>query len=352
MGIRVSFVGDICINNGYDKLSDEGINPFEALKESVVETDYLVGNFESPVLTDKGLNLNKKLYLNSSEKAIKLLGSLPFNLMTLSNNHLLDTLEEGFFRTKECLAKLEADSFGAGDFSENNHHIYTTEIKGNRVTFINSCHSDTNPRTPESKIKLFIYDIQKIEALVKEHSKTSDYVIPILHWGGIMDYGHFPAKYQVKDARTLIDAGATAIIGHHPHCIQSLDSYKGKPIVYSIGNFCFDDVIAHEKLVRVRNTGKSGYMCHLDLDGEFSKLKVEEIINEDLHLKIRPRRFYHKFIDYQLRLFKIFPFSFILQKQFLLKIEPKIFYYQMSDKSLIEKLKRFNLGKLKRFFRN
>ncbi len=352
MGIRISFIGDICINNGYDKLADYGINPFKDLRLSFKKTDYLIGNFESPILTKKGINKNKKLYLYSNEKAVKLLGVLPFNLMTLSNNHLLDTLEEGFYKTKKCLSDLGIESFGAGDFSIGDHHLYSTEIQGKKVTFINTCHQDTNPRTPKSNIKLLIYNIQKMEALVREHAKSSDYVIPILHWGGIMDYSHFPAKYQIKDARTLIDAGAAAIIGHHPHCIQPLDSYKGRPIVYSIGNFCFDDVITHGKLIKVRKTGKSGYICHLDLDQDTSKLKVEEIENKNLNINIRSRKFYHKLIDYQLYMFKIFPFAFKLQKQFLLKIEPKIFYYQMSDKSLLEKLKTFNLRKLKSFFRS
>ena len=80
MGIRISFVGDISTSNGYEKLADHGIHPFKDLRLCF-------------------------------EKAVELLGVLPFNLMTLSNNHLLDSLEEGFYKTKKCLIDLGIKSF-------------------------------------------------------------------------------------------------------------------------------------------------------------------------------------------------------------------------------------------------
>jgi poly-gamma-glutamate capsule biosynthesis protein CapA/YwtB (metallophosphatase superfamily) len=64
------------------------------------------------------------------------------------------------------------------------------------------------------------------------------YVIVYLHWG--VEYQQTPTRKQRRDAYLLIDAGADAIIGHHPHVIQKEETYKNKPIFYSLGNFIFD----------------------------------------------------------------------------------------------------------------
>ena len=66
----------------------------------------------------------------------------------------------------------------------------------------------------------------------------ADLVIPMLHWGHEMCEA--PEKSQKVLARKMIDAGADAVIGAHPHVVQTFDVYRGKPIIYSLGNFVFD----------------------------------------------------------------------------------------------------------------
>ena len=65
-----------------------------------------------------------------------------------------------------------------------------------------------------------------------------DVVILTLHWG--IEYQHLPESYQSQMAKDFIDAGADVIIGHHPHCIQGVETYHGGLIFYSLGNFIFD----------------------------------------------------------------------------------------------------------------
>ena len=66
----------------------------------------------------------------------------------------------------------------------------------------------------------------------------ADVVIPFLHWG--IEHVHMPEEYQAKLAHKMIEAGADAVIGAHPHIPQTVDWYHGKPIVYSLGNFVFN----------------------------------------------------------------------------------------------------------------
>ena len=68
--------------------------------------------------------------------------------------------------------------------------------------------------------------------------QRADVVIPYIHWG--VEETEAPTREQKALARRLIDGGASAVVGHHPHVIQTVDVYKGRPIVYSLGNFVFD----------------------------------------------------------------------------------------------------------------
>ncbi len=79
------------------------------------------------------------------------------------------------------------------------------------------------------------------DEIIKEIKKIRnkvDFVIVSLHWG--IEFKQIPTGTQVKKAHRLIDAGADLILGHHPHVLQSIEYYKGKYIVYSLGNFVFD----------------------------------------------------------------------------------------------------------------
>ena len=78
-------------------------------------------------------------------------------------------------------------------------------------------------------------DVQRRDARRNDHA---DVVVPFLHWG--REGTPEPEASQRELARRLIDAGASAVIGAHPHVTQTVDVYKGRPIVYSLGNFVFD----------------------------------------------------------------------------------------------------------------
>jgi poly-gamma-glutamate capsule biosynthesis protein CapA/YwtB (metallophosphatase superfamily) len=66
----------------------------------------------------------------------------------------------------------------------------------------------------------------------------ADLVIPFMHWG--WEYQRLPSPRQRRLARLMVDAGADAVVGTHPHVIQDIEFYQGKPIAYSLGNFVFD----------------------------------------------------------------------------------------------------------------
>lgn len=93
--------------------------------------------------------------------------------------------------------------------------------------------------------------IGDLQSSIEEHKKENPEhrVIVTLHWGA--EYQHYPMSLQRRQAKKLIEAGADAIIGHHPHVVQSFESIMGKPVFYSIGNLIFDNKnpITHEGIL-------------------------------------------------------------------------------------------------------
>ncbi|MDF2908960.1 MAG: hypothetical protein K0R34_4281, partial [Herbinix sp.] len=82
------------------------------------------------------------------------------------------------------------------------------------------------------------YDPTLFLESIKEAKENADFVVAYVHWG--VERNNYPEKYQKVFAQNYIDAGADAVIGCHPHVMQGLEFYKGKPIAYSLGNFWFN----------------------------------------------------------------------------------------------------------------
>ncbi|MFC5044434.1 CapA family protein [Aquimarina hainanensis] len=80
--------------------------------------------------------------------------------------------------------------------------------------------------------------LQGIQSYRQQYPK--EVIVVIVHWG--MEYTHRPTSRQSMLARQLIDHQVDIVIGHHPHVVQQISYYKGKPIIYSLGNLIFDQV--------------------------------------------------------------------------------------------------------------
>ena len=73
--------------------------------------------------------------------------------------------------------------------------------------------------------------------LIKNLKKKTDIVIVYFHWG--IERDKKPQSSQRKLAKQVLNCGVDLIVGSHPHVLQGIETYKGKKIVYSLGNFCF-----------------------------------------------------------------------------------------------------------------
>ncbi len=250
--LKIVAVGDIMYGRKVGKLleqKDEGYTyAFSDVKGILNSGDIVFGNLESP-MTDSTISLSKekKIILKCNPKAIEGIKDAGFNILSLANNHMLDYYGQGMLDTVEILDNNDILHSGAGkDITAARKAAIITK---NGVTFGLLSYSDmvtyTYAGTPNisynagiEKAGAMPRDYETIREDIAALRSEVDLVAVSLHWG-IEESFQIPSD-QIEFARKLLDDGADMILGHHPHQFQGMEIYKGKPIIYSMGNFLFD----------------------------------------------------------------------------------------------------------------
>lgn len=155
-----------------------------------------------------------------------------FDHFTLSNNHFSDQGKKGMEETYTNLDKLKFDYSGCADkvVSDCSSKIITRRNFKIGIAGFSMVYGT--------------FDQEKANEVVKKLKNESDLVIVNLHAG--TEYTHFHSDLQQQVARSFVDSGADMVIGHHPHVVQGMEIYRGKPIFYSLGNFIFDQYFSYD----------------------------------------------------------------------------------------------------------
>ncbi len=237
--IRMLFVGDMMLDELPGEMIREGKNPFAAFDELFLRADITIGNLEC-VISEQGVPEEKPYTFRAHPRVIPLLKKY-FSAVSLANNHSGDYGPMAFTDMLDLLDRSGVSYFGGGRNSRSAHEPYIVEVKGKRVAFLGF--NEFFPRSYEalddragiawSDDDYVIFDIQRAKTELK-----ADIVIVYPHWG--WEGEPSASTRQMKLARMMIDAGASAVVGGHPHVTQNIDRYKGKPIFYSLGNFVFN----------------------------------------------------------------------------------------------------------------
>jgi poly-gamma-glutamate capsule biosynthesis protein CapA/YwtB (metallophosphatase superfamily) len=232
--IKLLSVGDITLQTKDDK------DPFENVLHIFEKKDILFGNLET-VLSDTGEKAKKSVVLCSSPNTVKYLKDVNFDVLNIANNHILDLGTEGFKNTVDSLNDNNLNYIGA-DNDKSKSKSLILEKNGLKLGFLGYTigrFKETNTISP-SKLneKEIILDITSLK-------DKCDFVVVSLHWG--TENVFYPSPKQVDLAHRLVDAGATLILGHHPHVIQGIEKYNNGLIAYSLGNFQFDTKLSQSK---------------------------------------------------------------------------------------------------------
>lgn len=228
--IRINFVGDIALFREFQHLK---IDPFKEI--SLPESNYNIGNFEFVI----PLRREKYFFDVVDNYAIdydyfKSLNLNCFNAFGMANNHCLDYGQQGVEDVTNIFKSHGILYFGIGseDFNilkfelENISFAIFAFVKNGRWSRNSTTHFGPNT-----------YDIDKIVEKIHSLKSEVDHVIVFPHFG--TELVDIPDPADVKNSRLMIDSGASAVVGHHPHIIQGIENYKDGIIAYSLGSFIY-----------------------------------------------------------------------------------------------------------------
>ena len=219
------------------------------------QADLRITNLECPLTTEKNPVWKSGSELRGSPTHVRGLTSVPFDVVTLGNNHVFDYGAAGFDETIRLLDQHKIRWVGAGMTAEEAHRPLVVEINGVRVGIVNFSEGEDLTAAVDGP-GVFGWDLERAIKNVETLKQHTHLVLVICHCG--VEYIAFPPPYVADAFHRLADAGADLVIGHHPHVPQGIELYHGVPICYSLGNFVF----YQETQLRYR---KAGYAVEAQL---------------------------------------------------------------------------------------
>ena len=237
--LNIFVAGDIMLDrNVRNKINKEGFDSvFGDIEKMVQGYDVVVANLEGPMTTNPSLTTSLKskvLQFTFDPAMAPLLKNAGFTIFGLANNHTDNFGREGLAETRGYLANSNLAYYG--DPENATEVATTTTVHGITVAFV-GFHQFSEENFPH-----VFNEIRRLHTLKEQGSV--DYIIVSPHWG--VEYKKTPTDYQQLLGHQFIDAGADAVIGSHPHVVETLETYKGKPIYYSLGNFVFDQNFSYD----------------------------------------------------------------------------------------------------------
>lgn len=207
----ITFLGDVALISNGMKSEYKPQHPF------IFNCEYVIGN-----RTDLSPTLNKINLCSLNMNFKEIFGCAPA-AVSLMNNHVYDYGAAGFEMTVSKLKDEKIEILGQGPFYLND----------------NCCLLAYMDLGDGSQ---FCFDYDAVEAAlqgIKQHNNSSRIVVQ-MHWG--IENHPSASRSQREVGHWLVDHGADLVIGHHPHCVQPIEQYKGKYICYSLGNGLFGNI--------------------------------------------------------------------------------------------------------------
>ncbi len=242
--ITITVAGDMMFDKHVGALIEKegGAVVFEDYAGHLKSSDFVFGNLET-ALSERGIPVEGKAYtFRSSPEIAGLLKENNFTAVSIANNHILDYGTAAFTDTLQHLKAAGVFYGGGGYTREEAEAGVVIEKKDLRVGFL--AFSSVIPNVAwyarENRPGILgAYRIQEAAYTesIRKLKEKCDLVVVSVHWG---KEGSTEVRMQeMETAHKMVDAGADVVMGHHPHVVQGVELYKGKPIFYSLGNFVF-----------------------------------------------------------------------------------------------------------------
>jgi poly-gamma-glutamate synthesis protein (capsule biosynthesis protein) len=244
------FVGDMMLTRGVKSSVDKNFGgDYSKLFENLSllkDADILFANLEGDV-SDVGNNVGSKYSFRMDPAILPVIKEAGFDVVSFANNHIGDWNVSAF---KDTLSRLDGIGIlktGAGKNKADAENPVIIEKNGTKFGFIGF--SDVGPNWMEAKADnhgILLASDPRLGEIIQNAKTKCDVLIVSFHFG--VEYKTVHNSRQEGLAHTAIDNGADMIIGHHPHVMEDIEVYKGKTIVYSLGNFIFDQYFSEDTM--------------------------------------------------------------------------------------------------------
>jgi hypothetical protein len=228
-------VGDVMLDRTVgQRIKTNGAESiFAKVRDELRSADITFANLESPLSTT-GAHAPKSCIFRADPAAVDVLVDGGIDVVALSNNHCLDPGTAGMLQTLDHLESAGVAYCGAHKERERSWEPALFEVDGLTLGFV-ACTDLSFEHGSWCKV-----DRERVEFArhIAAADEKCDLLFVSIHWGN--EYQDVPTERQQETAKAAIEAGADLIIGHHPHTLQGVGQHNGVPILYSCGNFVFD----------------------------------------------------------------------------------------------------------------
>ncbi len=253
--VHLLFAGDILLSThvttAYDK--NGGINGVldEGMRGEISKADIFMANQEFPFSNRGSAAPDKQFTFRLNPDRVSMMNEIGVDIVTIANNHTLDYGTDALLDTCTALDGAGIRYVGAGPDMNRAKQLETMEVNGKTFGFLAASRVYPDPNWVANSKKPGMvsgYDPTILLEEIRKARSICDYVVVYVHWG--VEREEKPKEYQRQLGQQLIDAGADLVVGSHPHVLQGVEYYKGKPICYSLGNFIFGSSIPKTALMR------------------------------------------------------------------------------------------------------
>ena len=242
--LRMLFLGDLMLDRGTRSIIDEkGIGHLtKNIRATFENKDIIVANLEGSITNRNSISIGTKKgekghlsFTFNPKHAKDFINSIGINVVCLGNNHAFNFKDEGLAETIKNLDDVGCEHFG--DPYDRARTVVNKKIQGKKIVFVNY-----------SRFKSGL-SVEETGNRILEAKDKADFLIVYAHWG--KEYKPFASEKQKEAAHHFVECGADLIIGSHPHVVQQVEIYNGKPIFYSLGNFIFDQEFSENVKTRL-----------------------------------------------------------------------------------------------------
>lgn len=256
-GLTIAVTGDIHYTSRFDSHST-------AIRNIHLSGDIVFANFEGVLSSRYSTDDTKMMILSMPENTTAVLGRFGFNTLNLANNHSMDL---GKLAYENTVAKLKANHFNV---LENKGPGIVITNRDSTVRIIGYSFGSENSVNDIPRMRKIIGSFSNDIVIVSAHMGTEGQGAWEID-GGMEYFGDEKRGDVLAFSRACIDAGADLVIGHGPHVLRKIESYKNGLILYSLGNFLFDYPGAENQ----SNIPTASAFIHLDKNGSFDSVRID-----------------------------------------------------------------------------